>query len=220
MASAQMPASQRPSRGASRRPVSVVIGGLFCVLACTAWTVLVVTCLVRAATDAGYGLLFAVGALALPAAVVALPADRALPRFLGALGRASEGGRRLAILILIAPMAVLAFVFGIDPGRLFAGILWLVLALPCLAFAFLAGRAATARGRADLGSGRMVAGPGVFAAVISTLFVLGVVFGDDPWSNWMPVGFVLGALGALADMFWALPSARRYVQAQAVAAVG
>ncbi|MFC5747997.1 hypothetical protein [Actinomadura rugatobispora] len=208
------PASHRPAGPAPKRPVSVVIGGSFCVLTCAAWTVLVVTCLVRAATDAGYGLLFAVGVLALPVAVMALPADRTLPRFLGALGRASEGGRRLAILILIAPMAVLAFVFGIDPGRLFAGVLWLVAALPCLVFAFLAGRAATARGRADLGSGRMVAGPGIFAGVISTFFVLGVVFGDDPWTNWMPVGFVLAALGIVADAFWSFPAAGAYLQAR------
>lgn len=169
------------------------------------------TCVVRAVAGAGYGLLFSVAALALTVLFLVLPATNAVRRFLAWLGRGSVAGQRLAIIIVVAPAVVLAFAFGVDPGRLLAGIFWLVAALPCGVFAFLAGRATTAHCRTELGGGKMVAGPALFAATISTFFVLGVAFGDDPWSNWMPVGFVLGVCGLAADTLWALPSARRYV---------
>lgn len=60
----------------------------------------------------------------------------------------------------------------------------------------------------------VVAGPAIFALVVSMFFTLGVVLGDDPWSNWMLVGYTIGVLGLIADGCWALPASRRYVDSR------
>lgn len=210
-----LPSSPQDPRAAVERPLSSVAGALLCVLAAAAWSLLALVSLVRAVTDGRLGVLFGVIALGAVVATVALPPANPFKRFLNWLGRGSQAGRNLAIMIIVGPCVVLAIVFGVDPGRFLSALLWLVGALVCGLFVVLVASGCKPESRAKDGIRMRAAGPGIFAAVISTFFTLGVLLGDDPWSNWMLAGFALGVLGILADACWALPASRRYVESLA-----